>query len=226
MKNMGLGTLRLVQAPPGFDGREARALAHGAGDVLDAAIPAVTLAEALRSSTFVVGTSGRSQPGYWSPRHLAVEGPACAAPGRLALVFGPEATGLRNDELAMCHATVHIPTDLAQPSLNLAQAVLVLAYELRVAFVERPSAPVERLPSAPVERATVSEQEEALASLRRGLLGIGYLNAQNPGPILSEVRQLLARAGPTRREVRLLRGIARQIQWAAGQIAQAPVVDP
>jgi len=219
MKNMGLATLRLVQAPPGFDGREARALAHRAGDVLDAAIPAVTLAEALRSSTFVVGTSGRSQPGYWSPRHLAVEGPACAAPGRLALVFGPEATGLRNDELAMCHATVHIPTDLAQPSLNLAQAVLVLAYELRVASVERP-------PSAPVERATVSEQEEALASLRRGLLGIGYLNAQNPGPILSEVRQLLARAGPTRREMTLLRGIARQIQWAAGQIAQAPVVDP
>jgi TrmH family RNA methyltransferase len=219
MKNMGLATLRLVEAPPGFDGREARALAHGAGDILDAAIPAATLAEALRGATFVVGTSGRFRPGYWSPRQLAVEGPACAAPGRLALVFGPEATGLRNDELATCHATVHIPTDLAQPSLNLAQAVLVLAYELRVGSARR-------LPSAPGERATVSEQEEALASLRLGLLGIGYLNAQNPGPILSEIRQLVARAGPTRREVALLRGIARQIQWAADQIAQAPVLDP
>jgi tRNA/rRNA methyltransferase len=129
------------------------------------------------------------------------------------VVFGPEATGLRNDELALCPVQVAIPTDPAQPSLNLAQAVLIVAYEVWLSAPSPATAPEE-------PRATTGALEEALGALRAALLAIGYLNADNPDAVLSELRGLLARAGPTPREVTLLRGLARQIQWAGGRVAQ------
>lgn len=213
MKNMGLGSLRLVGPPAGLEAAEARALAYGAWDVLDGARVAPTLREATADATLVVGTTGRALPRAWTPRQLAEEGPARAAGGRTAVVFGPEATGLRNDELALCHVTVHIPSDPAHPSLNLAQAVLVLAYEIRVSAL--PAAP-----SSEEERATAGEIESALEDLAGALLAIGYLNPDNPGKVLAELRGLLARAGPTPREASLLRGMARQIRWAAAGVAR------
>jgi TrmH family RNA methyltransferase len=216
MKNMGLGRLGLVEPPPDLASREARALAYGAWDVLDAARVSATLREAVAEATLVVGTSGRPLPSAWTPRQLAEEGPARAGPGRTALVFGPEASGLRNDELALCHVHVHIPADPAHPSLNLAQAVLVLAYEIRVsALAAAPPAAADAR-----ERATSAEIEAALDDLARALLAIGYLNPDNPGRILAELRGLLSRAGPTPRETSLLRGLARQILWAAGGVAR------
>jgi tRNA/rRNA methyltransferase len=119
---------------------------------------------------------------------------------------------LATEELAQCHAQVHIPSAAAHPSLNLAQAVLVVAYELRLAL----AAPVPR--PAP-ERATAGDLEALLEELREGLLGIGYLNRENPGGVLAELRRLAARAAPTAREVTLLRGLARQLRWAAARIA-------
>ena len=213
MKNMGLCRLKLVGAPPGLVKPPARALAYGAWDVLDAATRHDTLLAAVGPSTLVVGTSGRPNPAAWSPRRLAQEGGAWAGAGRVSLVFGPEASGLRNDELDLCHLLVHIPTDPAQPSLNLAQAVLLLAYEIRVAAVGvEPPAALPMAPSADVEA--------ALGELREGLLGIGYLNPQNPDAILTELRRLLARARPSPRDVELLRGLARQVLWAARSIAR------
>jgi tRNA C32,U32 (ribose-2'-O)-methylase TrmJ len=126
-------------------------------------------------------------------------------------VFGPEASGLRTDELDLCHARVHIPADPAHPSLNLAQAVLLLAYEMRLAAAPPPT---DDPPPAPA-----GELERALDELRQGLLAIGYLHAENPGAILAELRRMLARAGPTAREVTLLRGLARQVLWAGSRIA-------
>jgi len=126
--------------------------------------------------------------------------------------LGPESTGLRNDELDRCHLRVHIPTDPAHPSLNLAQAVLILAYEVRLSVSE-----TEAGPAPP--RATVGEVEAALDELAQGLLGIGYLKPANPSAILAELRRLLGRAQPTPREASLLRGMARQIRWAAGRLA-------
>ena len=215
MKNMGLGTLILVDPPSGLDGAEARALAYGAWDVLDAARTAPTLREAIAGATLVAGTSGRPVPEAWTPRRLAEEGPARSAGGRTALVFGPEASGLRNDELGVCHITVHIPSDPAHPSLNLAQAVLVLAYEIRVSALSAAPAPASE-----EERATAGEMEAALDDLAGALLAIGYLNPDNPGKVLAELRALLARVGPTPRETALLRGLARQIRWAAGAVAR------
>jgi TrmH family RNA methyltransferase len=213
MKNMGLGGLRLVGPPPGLGAAEARALAYGAWEILDGARVMASLRQAVADATLVVGTSGRALAAAWTPRRLAEEGPARAGAGRTALVFGPEASGLRNDELALCHVTVHVPTDPAHPSLNLAQAVLVLAYEIRMANVGP-------APFPGPERATTAEIEAALEDLAGALLAIGYLNPDNPGKVLAELRGMLARAGATPRETTLLRGMARQIRWAAGRVAR------
>jgi TrmH family RNA methyltransferase len=210
--NMGLSRLILVEPAPGFREPAARALAYGAWDVLDGALEMADLGEALRDCGSAVGTSGKQEG--WTPRELAEQAPGLQRRGPLALVFGPERSGLRTDELALCDHQVRIPSHPTQPSLNLAQAVLILAYELSVAG-HRPSA------RPALEPARHGEIEQALAELRGGLLGIGYLDAANPGRILGELRRLLRRSAPTSREVVLLRGLARQLRWAAGRLRDA-----
>jgi tRNA/rRNA methyltransferase len=217
LKNMGLRSPTIVGPDPGLGDPAARVLAHGAWDVLEAIRFRGTLREAVEGCTLVAGTSGRPHPGAWTPRQLAQQAAARAGGGRLGLVFGPEAEGLRNDELALCHVRVHIPTDPAQHSLNLAQAVLLLAYELRMATLGL-DAPA---PDAPAPPASAGEAEAALDDLREALLAAGYLNPANPEGILAELRGLFARAGLTPREATLLRGMARQILWSARRVARA-----
>ena len=214
MKNMGLERLRLVGPPPGLDEPDARALAYGAWDVLDGAAVDATLESAVAGSTLVVGTSGRTAAGTWTPHRLAREAGARAGEGTVAIVFGPEASGLRRDELDLCHVRVHIPTSPAHSSLNLAQAVLILGYEIFLA------ASIPSDDDGARALAPAGEVEGALDSLREGLLGIGFLNKENPSPILAEFRRLIARAGPSPREAVLLRGMGRQIAWAAREIAR------
>jgi TrmH family RNA methyltransferase len=211
LKNMGLRAVWLVGPDPGLDDPAARALAYGAWDVLDGIRRATSLREAVAGCTAVAGTSGRPQADAWTPRRLAQDAPVLAGDGRLAVVFGPEAEGLRNDELALCHVRVHIPTDPAHHSLNLAQAVLLIVYELRLASLAAEAEPPA--PAAP--RASSGDVEATLDDLRAALLAIGYLNPANPEAILAELRGLGARAGLTAREATLLRGMARQILWAA-----------
>jgi tRNA (cytidine32/uridine32-2'-O)-methyltransferase len=215
MKNMGLRRLRLVEPPAGLDAPEARALAYGAWDVLDAASVDASLRDAVSESTLVVGTSGRPTAESWTPRDFAASAEAQASGARVSIVFGPEASGLRNDELGLCHARVHVPTATDHSSLNLAQAVLILAYEVFLA------ASPERPAAAPEPGATAGEIEAALDAVGEGLLGIGFLNEDNPGAILAEARRWIARSAPTRREVTLLRGVGRQVTWAAREIARA-----
>ena len=216
MKNMGLRTLWLVDPKPGLDEPAARALAYGAWDVLDGARHAASLLEAVSTSGTVVGTTGLEVEGAWTPRRLAAEAKALAGERALSLVFGPEATGLSVSERQLCHRLVRIPSYPEQPSLNLAQAVLLLAYEFRLAFLARggPSPPPD-----PEPRASAGEVEQAIAELGLGLVEIGYLDAQNPDRILAELRGLLTRARPTQREVLLLRGLAKQAAWA-GRVAR------
>jgi TrmH family RNA methyltransferase len=218
MKNLGLGRLCLVEPAGSLDAPEVRSLAYGAWDVLDGARRAPSLGEAVARSTAVVGTTGRAVPEAWTPRRLAAEAAAMAGPGALSLVFGPEPTGLTARELDSCHALVHVPTDPEHPSLNLAQAVLLIAYELRLAALEAKAEGGRAVPPGP-ERATAGEVEEAVQDLRAALLEIGYLDAVNPDRILTELRRLLARSAPTPREVVLLRGLARQVAWA-GRVAR------
>jgi TrmH family RNA methyltransferase len=211
LKNMGLRSLVLVEAPPLPD--EARALAYGAWDVLDGARHAPTLQDAVAPCTLVAATSGRPGSPCWTPRDFALRAPGLAGPGRVALVFGPEATGLRREELELCPWRVHIPAHPDQPSLNLAQAVLVLAYEIFV------SSAAVVTPAAGPAPAPAEEFEAAVAALGEALLAVGYLNPARPGAILAELRRLLARAAPSRREVVLLRGLARQVAWAGRHLA-------
>jgi tRNA (cytidine32/uridine32-2'-O)-methyltransferase len=221
LKNMGVRSIGRVGTEPLAFTPADRALAYGAWDVLDSIETVATLAEATADCTLVVGTSGRSAVASWTPRHLGEVAAGLGQDASLGLVFGPEASGLRNDELGLCHACVHVPTDPAQPSLNLAQAVLLLAYELRLsalAEAETGPAPCAALPDETMARAT--EMESALSELRRALLAIGYLNPDNPEAILVELRRLIARAAPTRRETSLLRGMARQILWAGQHVAR------
>lgn len=217
MKNMGLSCLWLVEPPESVEGRAARSLAYGAWDVLDGARRAASLIEAVSGSTLVVGTSGRAVEGAWTPRRLAAEAGARAREGRLSVVFGPEASGLTEAELALCHERVHVPTAPDHPSLNLAQAVLLVAYELRLAALGGeavgPSATVSERPAA------AGEIEAAVQELRAALLEVGYLDPANPDRILAELRRLVARAAPTPREIQLVRGLARQVGWA-GRIAR------
>lgn len=226
---MGLRHLVLAGPCEGLETREVRALAYGAWDVLDGARRAGSLEEAVRASVLVVGTSGRIVEGeVFSPRRLAEEGARRAHEGRTSVVFGPEANGLSRRELELCHATLRIDTHPDQPSLNLAQAVLVVAYELRVAVLEQGASGARRPADGAAtegedgERATAGELEEALAEFGSGALGIRYLNPQDPGHLLAEWRRLFARAAPSRREVTLLRGLARQMAFAAGEIARGP----
>jgi len=213
LKNMGFGAPSLVEPAPAV-GWEDRRLAYGAWDLLDEMPRHPSLESAVAEAAFVVSTSGRAEDG-WTPRELARRADGRAGAGRLAIVFGPESTGLPRRELLQCHERVRIPTASAQPSLNLAQAVLILAYELRLAdATERPA-------KAPA-RAMSGQVEDALAELRDALQTIGYLNPQNPDAILAELRAMVFRAGPTPREARLLRGLARQLGWAARQLREGP----
>ena len=210
MKNMGLGSLVLVEAQPVAE--PARALAYGAWDVLDAARHAGSLAEAVGGATLVAATSGRSEGDPWTPQAFARSAPSGL--GRVAIVFGPEATGLRRDELDLCPWRIHIPTAAEHSSLNLAQAVMVVAYEIHLSTGAPPDVRPEPAPQAAFEG--------AVAALGEALLAVGYLNAQGPDAILAELRRLLARAAPTSREVVLLRGLARQVQWAGRGAVTAP----
>src|SRR5688572_19684020 len=186
LKNMGLRSLVLVSPPRGLDRAGARALAYGAWDLLDSARIAPDLRSAVAACTLVAATSARDEgrAATRSPREFAGEAPALAAGGRVAVVFGPEATGLLNEELALCQMRIRVPTHAAQPSLNLAQAVLLIAYELRLsAPVDSPDGAAE----APAPRAPAGVVEEALDDLRDALLAINYLNPASPGSILSEL---------------------------------------
>jgi tRNA/rRNA methyltransferase len=112
---------------------------------------------------------------------------------------------------------VRIPTSPDHPSLNLAQAVLVLAYELYVSAV-----PARSLEGPPL--ASAGETADAVQDLRAALLGIGYLNPDQPDEVLAELRGLLLRARPTAREVTLLRGLARQVAWAGKKARGGPAI--
>ena len=205
LKNMGFAHLVLTEALPGST--EARALAYGAWDVLDAAQTASSLNAAVADCTVVAATSGRVEENTLTPRQFAETLDRTAAGGPAAVVFGPEDNGLTTAERRLCHVTVRIPSAPEQPSLNLAQAVLVLAYELRMVGCSEQAELRERVSAA--------EFEAVMDALRAALVEIGYLNHANPHAIMAELRDLFWRGALTAREIALLRGLARQVAWAA-----------
>ena len=208
MKNMGIHSLALV-APKRFPDPEAEALASGADDVLAAARVFDTLPEAIGDCVAAYALSARMRE--WGPENLAVREAAPAAlsdasGGPVAFVFGNEASGLTNDELLACQRHVRIPTDPAWSSLNLSQAVQVVAYELRMA------ATAGAMPSGrPEPLATVADLEALYAHLEQVSIESGFLDPANPGRLRDRWRRLFARARPERDEVNIIRGLIRAL---------------
>lgn len=220
MKTMGLSRLHLV-APERFPDPEAVALAAGADDLLAAAPVHADLAGALAGCYRVIGTSARRRTvplPELSPREAARELVAGASQGPVALLFGRERTGLENEELQRCHATVCIPADPAFSSLNLAAAVQVLAYELRLALLGAGGAP---MPAAgpeggvPEPPATADELERYFEHLSEALDDIDFHKGRAPEKVMSRLRRLYLRAGLDQREVKILRGILADAQRMA-----------
>jgi tRNA/rRNA methyltransferase len=217
MKNMGFSELRLVYPEGGSEhlSDPARRMSAGSEDILEQAEVFPSLGEALADFQLVAGCTARKGQGrnpLLDPRglreHAARQGPET----RFGIVFGREDRGLTNAELDLCHLVVTVPTAPEHPSLNLAQAVLLVCYELRGgAEAGDPDTPAQG------SRATSEELEELYQHARTVLLRVGFLDPQNPDRILRVLRRLLGRAGPDSREVTILRGILRQMDWYADQ---------
>jgi TrmH family RNA methyltransferase len=201
MKNMGLARLRLVQPAP-FDPADILGIAHRSEDILAQLEVFETLDDALADARFVAGTTGRPRAGarVLTPREAAPQLLARATHGPLALVFGPEDNGLANQELDRCHLALTIPTDPAYPSLNLAQAVLLVAYELRLAAGQTPPSASSR----PLPAATAAQLEALFVAAERALWGIEFFKGPGAEAILRTLRSLVHRAEPDEREAKLL----------------------
>ncbi len=215
LKTMGLSRLVLV-APERFPHAEADALAAGADDVLAAAQRHASLAEAVADCRLVLGCTARSRRvalAEQRPREAAARMLATVTEGgEVALVFGRERTGLTNDELQLCHGAVHIPANPDYSSLNLAAAVQVLAYELRLA----------QLGAAIGERAARTEPpaphaalEGFFAQLGETLDAIDFHKGRAPESAMRKLRRLFLRSELDMPEVRLLRGILADAQRMA-----------
>ena len=205
MKTMGLDRLWLVD-PAMYPSAEASARATGAADVLHAATTTKSLEAALEGCSYVVGASARQRSLPWplvGPRECAEKVVAEAGQGEVALVFGREQSGLSNDELKRCHALVRIPTNPDFGSLNLAMAVQLIAYEVRLASGAVASLPSDR--EAPLAK---SEQMEAFyAHLERALVATDFLNPDNPRHLMQRLRRMFNRTEPDVNEINILRGI-------------------
>lgn len=223
LRVMGFGRLVLVRPRRAGMALEAEAIsrASGATDVLQAARCVDTLAEALTGATLACATAMTPRdfgPPTEAPRTALP--PAAAEGHRVAFVFGPERTGLANEDVYRCHLCLSIPTDPGYGSLNLAQAVQLIAYEWRQAL-----GGFGVLPRTPVARwADAASVQGLLAHWERTLVRIGFLDPRAPKKLLPRLNQLANRARLTEEEVHILRGIARAAADAAeaARAAEAP----
>jgi len=228
MKNMGLGNLWLVN-PSSFPDEASYARSAGASDVLDRARVVSSLDEALADCILVMGTSARGRKVPWpvmAPPQAAVMASEHSAKGRVALVFGRENHGLSNDELQRCHYHIHIPSNPDYSSLNLAMAVQVICYELRMQYLrgleEGESSPYLEAMVAPgdngwdVPPATVNDVEGFFGHLEQVLVDVNFHRRDNPRQLMSRLRRLFQRARMDEMEINILRGVLSAVQKAAG----------
>ena len=220
MANMGLDELVLVEPAPALGG-VAKGFGVGGWEILDRCRRVLSLEEALGSFQRVVGTtsardrplrhteviSSRSLPGF-----LRGDGSDVAT----ALVFGPEDNGLTRAELELCEPVVAVPCDPRHPTLNLAQSVLLLAYELRMDRLEDPDE--ERAPPTEGSPASRRELEALLGRTEEVLLGLGYDQEPRRQTFLRELRRMALRGRASGRDVRLLLRLANRIQTVLGRL--------
>lgn len=218
MKNVGLQELALVNpaGPPLHP--DALVMAVRAHDILGDALIFSQLADAIADCTCVIGTTrrkGKGREGVIDSRQLGNDILEILQQNKVALVFGPEDRGLTNRDLDLCQRLVTIPTHEEYGSLNLAQAVMIICYELFLAARHRDvSSQIRRM--APSE-----ELERMYLHMEETLMRIGFLDRNNPKRIMATLRRIFSRARLSPREVKILRGICRQALWYDDQIATA-----
>ena len=209
MKNMGSADLAIVGSAR-TGSFWARAMAVHGRDILATATRYPSIREAVADCTLVVGTTCRSglyREHSRTARELAPEIAATARTGKVALIFGPEDHGLSNKDLEHCQMLLTIPTGPAYRSLNVAQAAVICLYEVFIAAAE--SEP--RL----TERADAESIERLFDRMKTTLLRIGFLDEDNPEHMLLAFRRILGRAALEPKDVRILTGMFRQIEWFA-----------
>ncbi len=208
MKNLGFSRLELIR-PAEFPSKEAGWFAHGAEDILCRARVHAELTEALKGKSVVIGTTrrpGKKRGLVYPLREAAKKIRDLSKQNRIALLFGREDRGLTNEESAACSFMIRIPADPAHPSYNLAQAVLLIAYELSYGDHRAESAP-----------AVISTEEfgTLFERLRKVMAMAGYRAKgirQTEEHIMTDLKRLIARTGITRREARMLHGIISQLE--------------
>ena len=206
MKNMGLSRLYLVN-PADHTCGEARAMAHGSGDILYGATVVTSLHQALAGATLVVGTSHRRRRDFgviYGPRAVAEKFLALPEGTGGAIVFGREETGLTNDELQLCQIVSRVPSAVQYPSLNLAQATLIYGYELYQTVHEPRQTP--HLHLAPYE-----EIESMYDHIRRALHKLGFVSRHHPETFMRSIRRVFGRIQLERRDVATIHRIFRQV---------------
>jgi tRNA/rRNA methyltransferase len=210
MFNMGLKHLVLA-APQCVINEESYRMAKGGKSILESVAICGSVKSALKGIHFLVGTTSKSG-GYRKPAHaprtLAPRILANAEQQKVAILFGPEDTGLVDDDLRLCQMLIRIPTQHKGHSINLSQSVMIVCYELLLASLKREPARV-------VQLASLEQVEAMYGQLERALLDIGFLQQQNAGHMMFALRQMLGRTGLEPPDVGILRGIARQIAWYA-----------
>lgn len=208
MKNMGLNRL-VVVAPDNFDRcRVEKTATHAAASVVNTIRICDTVEAAVSPYTFIAGATarqGKQRQMVLPPDQLAGKLASLAADNSLAILFGPEDRGLENDELRYCHNLITIPT-AGFSSLNLAQAVMIVCYEIF-------SAVKAQEPEFHPRLAASHELEGMYGHLKDALIKIDFVNRNNPDYWMNNFRRFFARIGLTAKEVRLIRGICRQINW-------------
>jgi len=216
LKNFGQKELRLV-SPVARWNEEARRMAVGADALAEKAKRYETLAEAIADLQWVAATASlrnrRGLENVTAREALRQAANRKSKSNRIGFVFGPEDSGLTDREISLCHALIHIPTARNSPTLNLAQAVALVAYEcLAVSQRAAKSRPL----------ASSASLDGMFTHLQEALLAIGFLRDDNSEHMMKVLRRILFRSQLSQREVTVLRGICRQILWSAGDQGRKP----
>jgi tRNA/rRNA methyltransferase len=221
IKTMGFSALHLVNPAYEYMARKAEAisLSSGAFDVLEAAQNHETMLEALGESQLVFGLTVRDRefgpPAISLHEAVSMASSAVVAKKPVSFVFGTERTGLDNEDLKHCTHRVWIDANPSYPSLNLAQAMMIVAYSMRQGLMKElaidSSAPESLASNNPPELADPSAIAAMLEHWQQGLEAIGYLNPENPKKLMPRLQSLFARAALQKEEIDLLRGIAKQM---------------
>jgi len=211
MKNMGLSDLVLVK--PWFgDHPQARYMAHGAEDLLDGAKTVDTLAEALAGSVFTAGTTRRKRRNtpFMNPREAAPIILDGTLSGPVSVLFGREDKGLTNDELKYCQLHITIPSSHGQPSLNLSQAVMVIAYELFSAALPGGK---RRLDLAPAE-----SLDSMYDHLERSLTTLGFRQWNEGDNYMKSLRRVFSRTRMEKRDTATIHKLCGEIDKYAARV--------